>query len=81
MKKYILLLAIAAFVTSCQKIQPGGNKDVLTKTDDIVRYSDENAPKPTYVETPDSIKNAKPVLVEPVLEVNKVPASEAKVSE
>ncbi|WP_417428829.1 hypothetical protein [Halpernia sp.] len=81
MKKYILLLAVAAFVTSCQKIQPGGNKDVLKKTDDIVRYNDENAPKPTYVATPDSIKNAKPVLVEPVVEVKKEAVAEPKVSE
>lgn len=67
MKKYILLLAFAAIATSCQKMYPNGNLDVVKMTDDIVHYTDANAPKSTYVPKPDSMKVAKPKLIEPDL--------------
>ncbi|SEF64347.1 hypothetical protein SAMN05421847_0529 [Halpernia humi] len=69
MKKYILLLAVAAAVTSCQKIQAGGNLSVIKIEPGVVRYSDQDAAKPTYVAKPDSLKNVKPKLVEPNLEM------------
>lgn len=69
MKTYILFLVLATAVTSCKKIQAGGNLDVIKIKPDVVRYSDESAPKPTYVAKPDSLKNLKPNLVEPDLEM------------
>lgn len=50
MKKYILLLACAAFLTACKKVQEGGNKGVIKQTEDVVSYKDPNAPEPTFVE-------------------------------
>lgn len=70
MKKYFLLLVCATFIISCKKIQAGGNKDALKLDENIVRYSDENAPKPTYVKKPDTLKPAKPNLTEPGLDMN-----------
>lgn len=74
MKKYILLLVLAGAATSCQKYRPGGNPDNLKLRDSIVRYSDEDAPKSTYVKKVDSGKPVKPNLVEPALMTKKVPA-------
>ena len=76
MKKYILLLAVGAAFTSCQKIQAGGNLDVIKQAPDVVGYRDPGAPKPTYVAKPDSLKMVKPNLVEPALEMkaNTTPA-------
>jgi hypothetical protein len=77
MKKYILLLVIATAVSSCHKYQAGGNLDALKLKDSIVRYSDENAPKSTYVKKVDSGKVTKPNLIEPDLMVKKAPAEVA----
>lgn len=72
MKKYILLLAFATMVTSCKKMYPNGNLGVFKLKDSIVRYSDENAPKPTYVKKDNSGKIVKPNLIEPDLMLKKV---------
>lgn len=71
MKKYILLLAFTAVVTSCQKMYPGGNLGIIKMEKGVVRYTDEDAPKPTYVAKPDSAKMVKPTLIEPSLMVKK----------
>lgn len=78
MKKYILLLAFATMATSCKKMYPTGNLGVFKLNDSIVRYSDENAPKPNYVKKNDSGKIAKPNLIEPDLMIKKQPAPEVK---
>ncbi len=41
MKKIILVVAIAGFATSCQKIQAGGNKGVLKMEKGVERYNDD----------------------------------------
>lgn len=69
MKKYILLLAVAAAFTSCQKVQAGGNLDVIKEMPDVIGYRDAAAAKPTYVAKPDSLKMVKPKLVEPNLDM------------
>lgn len=76
MKKYILFLALAAVATSCQKIQAGGNYDAIKIEDGVVRYSDADAAKPTYVPKPDSLKQQAPNLVEPALMMKSQPMAE-----
>ena len=73
MKKYILLLAFASIVSSCQKYQAGGNLDALRLEKGVVHYTDADAPKPTYVKKNDSGKVVKPILIEPALMVKKIP--------
>ena len=55
MKKFVLLLALAVLVISCD-IPQGGNKGRIKKTDDIVRYDDPGAPQGTYKPSSDSTK-------------------------
>lgn len=71
MKKYILLLAFASVATSCQKMYPSGNLDVIKMTEGVVSYTDAGAPKPTYVPKPDSAKVVRPKLIEPSLMMDK----------
>ena len=73
MKKYILLLAFASAVISCQKYRPGGNLDNLKLTDSVAQYKDENGTKSTYVQKADTGAVEKPNLIEPDLMVKKVP--------
>lgn len=53
MKKLVFAVATASFLVSCG-LPEGGNKGVLKKTEDVVRYDDENAEAPTYKEKTDS---------------------------
>ena len=53
MKKLVFAVAVASFLVSCG-LPEGGNKGVLKKTEDVVRYDDENAEAPTYKEKTDS---------------------------
>lgn len=53
MKKLVFAVAAASFLVSCG-LPEGGNKGVLKKTEDVVRYDDENAEAPTYKEKTDS---------------------------
>jgi hypothetical protein len=78
MKKYILLLAFGAVAASCQKYQAGGNLDALKLKDNVVHYSDENAPKSTYVKKEDSGNVIKPKLTEPDLMMKKQAAPDVK---
>lgn len=53
MKKILFTLAATAVLVSCD-LPAGGNKGVLKKTEDVVRYSDAHAEKGTFVAQPDS---------------------------
>ena len=75
MKKYIFLFALAAVATSCQKYQAGGNYDVIKMTKGEINYTDANAPKPTYVPKPDSLKRLMPNLIQPSLMLKQDQAS------
>lgn len=55
MKKSVILLASAILVISCD-LPAGGNKGRIVKTDDVVRYDDQNAPKGTYAPASDTAK-------------------------
>ena len=55
MKKLVLAVAAASFLVSCG-LPEGGNKNVVKRTDDVVRYDDENAEASTYKEKSDSAK-------------------------
>lgn len=63
MKKSVILLASAILVISCD-VPQGGNKIRLKKTDDVVRYSDPNAPEGTYKPVVDSAKSEAKVMVD-----------------
>ena len=60
MKKLVCAVAAASFLVSCG-LPEGGNKGVLKKSEDVVRYDDENAEAPTHVEKKDSTVAEKPV--------------------
>ena len=64
MKKIVFAIAAVSLLVSCE-LPAGGNKGALKKTDDVVRYDDENAEAPTYKEKTDSasVKTAAPVEV------------------
>lgn len=59
MKKLVFAVAAASFLVSCG-LPEGGNKGVLKKTEDVVRYDDENAEAPTYKEKTDSVTVEQP---------------------
>lgn len=42
MKKYIFAIATLSFVVSCQKIQPGGNKNILKLDEGVETYYDDH---------------------------------------
>ena len=63
MKKLIFAVAAASFLVSCG-LPEGGNKGVLKKTEDVVRYDDENAEAPTYKEKTDSATVEQPAAAE-----------------
>jgi hypothetical protein len=63
MKKLVFAVAAASFLVSCG-LPEGGNKGVLKKTEDVVRYDDENAEAPTYKEKTDSATVEQPAAVE-----------------
>lgn len=63
MKKLVFAVAAASFLVSCG-LPEGGNKGVLKKTEDVVRYDDENAEAPTYKEKTDSATVDQPVAAE-----------------
>ena len=62
MKKIVFAIAAVSLLVSCE-LPAGGNKGALKKTDDVVRYDDENAEAPTYKEKTDTTtaKTAVPV--------------------
>ena len=41
MRKLLICLAIATVAVSCQKVQPGGNKNALKLEEGAERYSDD----------------------------------------
>jgi len=53
MKKIVFAIAAVSLLVSCE-LPAGGNKGALKKTDDVVRYDDENAEAPTYKEKTDT---------------------------
>ena len=63
MKKLVFAVAAASFLVSCG-LPEGGNKGVLKKTEDVVRYDDENAEAPTYKEKTDSSTVEQPAAAE-----------------
>ena len=63
MKKLVFAVAAASFLVSCG-LPEGGNKGVLKKTEDVVRYDDENAEAPTYKEKTDSATVEHPAAAE-----------------
>ena len=63
MKKLVFAVAAASFLVSCG-LPEGGNKGVLKKTEDVVRYDDENADAPTYKEKTDSATVEQPAAAE-----------------
>ena len=63
MKKLVFAVAAASFLVSCG-LPEGGNKGVLKKTEDVVRYDDENAEAPTYKEKADSATVEQPAAAE-----------------
>ena len=63
MKKLVFAVAAASFLVSCG-LPEGGNKGVLKKTEDVVRYDDENAEAPTYKEKTDSATVEQPAAAE-----------------
>lgn len=63
MKKLVFAVAAASFLVSCG-LPEGGNKGVLKKTEDVVRYDDENAEAPTYKEKTDSATIEQPAAAE-----------------
>lgn len=63
MKKLVFAVAAASFLVSCG-LPEGGNKGVLKKTEDVVRYDDENAEAPTYKEKTDSATVEQPTAAE-----------------
>lgn len=63
MKKLVFAVAAASFLVSCG-LPEGGNKGVLKKTEDVVRYDDENAEAPTYKEKTDSATVEQPATAE-----------------
>ena len=63
MKKLVFAVAAASFLVSCG-LPEGGNKGVLKKTEDVVRYDDENAEAPTYQEKTDSVTVEQPAAAE-----------------
>ena len=63
MKKLVFAVAAASFLVSCG-LPEGGNKGVLKKTEDVVRYDDENAEAPTYKEKTDSATVEQPAAEE-----------------
>ncbi|WDT67481.1 hypothetical protein [Cloacibacterium sp. TD35] len=63
MKKLVFAVAAASFLVSCG-LPEGGNKGVLKKTEDVVRYDDENAEAPTYKEKMDSATVEQPAAAE-----------------
>ena len=63
MKKLVFAVAAACFLVSCG-LPEGGNKGVLKKTEDVVRYDDENAEAPTYKEKTDSATVEQPAAAE-----------------
>ena len=63
MKKLVFAVAAASFLVSCG-LPEGGNKGVLKKTEDVVRYDDENAEAPTYKEKTDSAIVEQPAAAE-----------------
>ena len=63
MKKLVFAVAAASFLVSCG-LPEGGNKGVLKKTEDVVRYDDENAEAPTYKEKTNSATVEQPAAVE-----------------
>lgn len=63
MKKLVFAVAAASFLVSCG-LPEGGNKGVLKKTEDVVRYDDENAEAPTYKEKTDSATVDQPAAAE-----------------
>lgn len=63
MKKLVFAVAAASFLVSCG-LPEGGNKGVLKKTEDVVRYDDENAEAPTYKEKTDSATEEQPAAAE-----------------
>ena len=63
MKKLVFAVAAASFLVSCG-LPEGGNKGVLKKTEDVVRYDDENAEAPTYKAKTDSATVEQPAAAE-----------------
>ena len=63
MKKLVFAVAAASFLVSCG-LPEGGNKGVLKKTEDVVRYDDENAEAPNYKEKTDSATVEQPAAAE-----------------
>ena len=63
MKKLVFAVAAASFLVSCG-LPEGGNKGVLKKTEDVVRYDDENAEAHTYKEKTDSATVEQPAAEE-----------------
>lgn len=63
MKKLVFAVAAASFLVSCG-LPEGGNKGVLKKTEDVIRYDDENAEAPTYKEKTDSATVEQPAAAE-----------------
>lgn len=55
MKKIVFAVVAASFLVSCG-LPEGGNKGAVKRTEDVVRYDDENAEAPTYKEKSDSAK-------------------------
>lgn len=55
MKKLVIAVAAASFLISCG-LPEGGNKGAVKRTEDVVRYDDENAEAPTYKAKTDSAK-------------------------
>lgn len=55
MKKLVFAVAAASFLVSCG-LPEGGNKGAVKRTEDVVRYDDENAEASTYKEKTDSAK-------------------------
>lgn len=55
MKKLVFAVAAASFLVSCG-LPEGGNKGAVKRTEDVVRYDDENAEASTYTEKSDTVK-------------------------
>ncbi len=55
MKKLVFAVAAASFLISCG-LPEGGNKGAVKRTEDVVRYDDENAEAPTHKAKTDSVK-------------------------
>ena len=54
MKKLVFAVAAASFLVSCGLPEGGKKGSFEKKTEDVVRYDDENAEAPTYKEKTDS---------------------------